>query len=68
MNSLLISRGLVTKVGDNKTNEHENEEESEKENQGEEEEITLSKALKMADKLKIYCLRKEIPNVHSQVG
>ena len=38
------------------------EEESKKEYEGEEEEedITLSKTLEMADKLKMYCLRKGI--------
>ena len=43
-----------------------------KECEGEEqkEEITLSKALEMADKLKMYCLRKGIPDAHpkSQVS
>ena len=46
--------GFFTEAGDNKTNEPDNEEESAKECELEEakEEITLSKALEMADKLK----------------
>ena len=42
---------------------------SAKECEGEEEkeEIHLSKALEMADKLKMYCLRKRIHNAHPQV-
>ena len=42
----------------------------EKKNEEEEEneEITSSKALEMADKLKMYCLRKAIPDVHCQVS
>ena len=59
-------------VGDNKTNEPDNEEESVKEYEGEEEkeEIPLNKALEMADKLKMYCLRKGIliPMSKSQVS
>ena len=53
--------GFFVEVGDNKTNEPDNEEESVKECDGEDEkeEITLSKALEMADKLKMYCLRKK---------
>ena len=59
---------FFTEVGDNKTNEPDNEEESTKEFEGEEakEEITLNKALEMANKLKMHCLRKGIPDVHSQ--
>ena len=39
------------------------------ENEGKEEEITLREALlEMADKLRMYCLRKGIPDVHSQIS
>ena len=31
------------------------------------EEITLSKILEMADKLKMYCLREGFPDAHPQV-
>ena len=63
------SGGFVAEVGDNKTNEPDNEEKSVKECEREEEkeEITLSKALEMADKLKLYCLRKGFPDAHLQV-
>ena len=57
-------------IGD-KTYEN-NGNESDKENEGEkeeaEEEITLAKALEMADKLKAYCFRKRIADTHSQVS
>ena len=60
--------GFFPQVGDNKTNEPDNKEESAKEcEEGENEEITWSKALEMADKLKVYCPRKGIPEVHPEV-
>ena len=64
--------GIFCKVGDNKTNKPDNEEESAKECEGEEEkeEITLKQALKMATKLKMYCVRKDFltPTHKSQVS
>ena len=59
---------FFAEVWDNKTNEPDNEEESVKECEGEEEkeEITLSKTLETADKLKMYCLRKGFPDAHPQ--
>ena len=58
----------MTEVWDIKTNEPDNEESvNECEGEEEKEEITLSKALEMADKLKMYCLRKGIPDGHPQV-
>ena len=61
--------GVLSEVRDNNTNDPDNEEESAKECEGEEEkeEITLSKALEMADKLIMYCPQKEIPDAHLQV-
>ena len=56
---------FFAEVGDNKTNESDHEEECEGEE--EKEEITLSKALEMADKLKLYCPSKGIPDDHPQV-
>ena len=58
--------GGLTEVGDNKTIEPDIEKESVKECEREEakKEITLSKALEMADKIKMYCLRKGIPDSH----
>ena len=58
--------GFCVDVGDNKTNEPDNEEESVKECEGEEEkkEITLSKALEMAVKLKVISLMNVISQVH----
>ena len=46
--------------------EPDNQEESAKECEGEEkkEELTLSKTVDMADKLKMYCLRKGFPDAH----
>ena len=60
---------MFTEVGDNNTIEPDNEKESAKECEREEakKEITLSKALEMADKIKMYCLRKGIPDSHPKV-
>ena len=58
-------------VGDKKNIEPDDEEESEKECEEEEkEEITLSKALEMPDKLEMSCLRIRIHDAHpkSQVS
>ena len=60
----------MAEVTDNKTNVPDNEEESVKECEGEEEkeEITLNKALEMADKLKNVLLKKKkIHDVHPQL-
>ena len=54
------------KTYENNGNESDKENEEEKEET--EEEINLTKALEMADKLKTYCLRKVIADVHSQVS
>ena len=59
----------MTEVGDNNTIEPVNEKESARECEREEakKEITLSKALEIADKLKMYCLRKGFSNAHPQI-
>ena len=59
----------MTEVGDNNTIEPVNEKESAKECGREEakKEITLSKALEMADKIKMFCLRNGIPDSHPKV-
>ena len=58
-------RGFA-EVGDNKTNGPDNEGDSEKEcdREEEKEEITLSKALSVVEKLKKYCLRNGFPDAH----
>ena len=59
------SGGFFAEVCYPKINEPDNEEECEGEE--EKEEVTLSKALEMADKLKMYCPRQGIPDAHPQV-
>ena len=59
---------MFTEVGDNNTIEADNEKESAKECEREaKKEISLSRALEMADKIKMYCLRKGIPDSHPKV-
>ena len=55
---------MFAEVGDDKTNE----EELEKQYEEETEEITLGKTLEMADNLKMYCLRKGIPDVPTRAS
>ena len=51
----------------NEKNGNELQKENELEKEETEKEITMAKALEMVDKLKTYCLRKEIADAHSQV-
>ena len=55
--------GDKTKENNGNESDKENEEKEETE-----EEIILAKALEMVDKLKTYCLRKEIADAHSHVS
>ena len=61
---------LFAEIGDktNGNNGNESDKENEEEKKETEEEITFTKALEIADKLKIYHLRNGIADAHSQVS
>ena len=60
---------FLTEVGDNKIIEPDNEKNQQNnvKEKKTKKEITLNKALEMADKIKMYCLRKGILDSHSKV-